>query len=562
MLDQGTFEGKIVGHTAQFLGIPYAEPPSVSLLARTMTSLTVLFRVGNLRLRRPREPAPYTGRRDVTNFGPTCPQQAMPLPSEASHIPALADSINAVLNNMYEWTTSEDEDCLTINVMKPATTAADTKLPVLVWIFGGGFQIGGTATYGEAAQLLVERSISLQKPAIYVSMNYRLSALGWLASKEVQADNAANLGLWDQRLALQWVQKYIDKFGGDPAKVTIWGESAGAISVAMHMLSNGGDPRGLFRAAIMQSGGPIPVAGVEKGQVYYDDLVRDTGCDRDPDTLGCLRAAPFASLKAAMDKSPNFFSYQGLALPYLPRVDGDFVKESPLELVKQKKVAQVPMIAGDLGLINLARTSLLAQSYAGNCDDEGSLFSLGNLNLSTTADTKQFLKRYMLPNASDGDIELMLHHYPDNPTLGCPFDTGLRNMLSFQFKRIAAIQGDVAFHSPRRFLLKHTAGTQPSWSFLSKRGKDTAYLGSTHATDLMNSYGPSGELRDYIISFTTSLNPNVGDSGNIKWPRYDPNNPQALVFQDSVVFPMKVEYDNYRSSALDFVANISLLNPL
>ncbi|KAA1472235.1 carotenoid ester lipase precursor [Dentipellis sp. KUC8613] len=528
MLDQGVFEGQITGQTAQFLGIPYAEPP-----------------VGDLRLRRPQAPAPYTGRHDASKFGPTCPQQAMSLPSEASRIPALADAISAALNTMYERSASEDENCLTINVIKPATMEAGTKLPVLVWIFGGGFQIGGTATYGEAAQLLVERSILLQKPAIYVSMNYRLSALGWLASREVQAENVANLGLWDQRLALEWVQKYIDKFGGDPTKVTIWGESAGAISVAMHMLSNGGEPQGLFRAAVMQSGGPIPVAGVENGQRYYDDLVRDTGCDGQPDTLGCLRAAPFASLKAAMDKSPNFFSYQGLALPYLPRVDGDFIKESPLELVKQGKVAKVPMITG-------------------NCDDEGSLFSLGSLNLSTTADTRQFLKRYMLPNASADDVKLMLQYYPDIPHLGCPFDTGLRNMLSIQFKRIAAIQGDVAFHSPRRFLLKHTAGTQPSWSFLSKRGKDTAYLGATHATDLANSYGPSGELRDYILNFATNLDPNAGGSGTFKWPRYNPNTgkPQALVFDDSVLSPVNVKHDDYRPNALEFVANLSLSNSL
>ncbi|TFY51461.1 hypothetical protein EVG20_g10993, partial [Dentipellis fragilis] len=197
-----------------------------------------------------------------------------------------------------------------------------------------------------------------------------------------------------------------------------------------------------------------------------------------------------------------------------------------------------------------------------NCDDEGSLFSIASINLSTTADTKQFLKSYMLPNATDYEIDLMLQYYPDNPILGCPFDTGGLNKLSQQFKRVAAIQGDVVFHGPRRFLLKHSADKQPSWSFLSKRGKDLAYLGSAHATDLLNSYGPTGELRDYIIGFTSNLNPNIGSGGHLTWPQYDTKNLKAVVFQDAILSPIQVAKDDYRQQSLEFVANISLLNPL
>ncbi|KAA1472211.1 carotenoid ester lipase precursor [Dentipellis sp. KUC8613] len=526
VLDEGTFEGKTAGKTVQFLGIPFAKPP-----------------IGDLRLSRPVKFPPYKGKYYATDFGYSCPQQAMTLPSRAGGNQELKDAVNKIVNGIYGMMTPENEDCLTINVIKPATAKPDAKLPVIVWIFGGGFEMGGTSTYGLTAQALVERSIDLKQPAIYVSMNYRLSALGWLASKEIKDAKAGNLGLWDQQLALKWIQEYIGKFGGDPTKVTIWGESAGAISVAMHMLANDGDPQGLFRGAIMQSGGPIPVAGMENGQVYYDNLVQDLGCGCAADTLECLRQVPFTSFKVAMNKAPNFFSYQGLVLAYLPRVDGDFIKEPPLQLVRKGKVARVPMITG-------------------NCDDEGSLFSIASINLSTTADTKQFLKSYMLPNASDYEIDLMLKYYPDDPVLGCPFDTDVRNMLSYQFKRIAAIQGDVVFHGPRKFLLKYSADKQPSWSFLSKRGKDMAYLGSAHATDLLNSYGPTGELKDYIIGFASNLDPNKGSGGHLKWPQYDIKDPKAVIFQDSALSPIKIERDDYRQRALEFVGNISLLHPL
>lgn len=89
-----------------------------------------------------------------------------------------------------------------------------------------------------------------------------------------------------------------------------WGESAGAISVSLHMLVNKGNQEGLFRGAIMQSGGPIPVGDIEHGQKYYDALVKNAACDNSPDTLQCLRSVPYARFKYAMDLSPNFFAHQ------------------------------------------------------------------------------------------------------------------------------------------------------------------------------------------------------------------------------------------------------------
>ncbi|KAI0265669.1 carotenoid ester lipase precursor [Gloeopeniophorella convolvens] len=520
-LDDAIFHGSRVGKTDQWLGIPFAKPPT-----------------GRRRLSLPEPLEPYSGLQFAQKYGRSCPQQLMTLP-DGLDLQLVKDASEAV-GRMYEGVTPDDEDCLTINIVKPVEANSGSNLPVVVWIFGGGFELGGTATYDGGS--IVSRSLDLKQPVIFVSMNYRLSAFGFLPGKEVKKDGVGNLGLQDQRLALKWVQNYISEFGGDPSKVTIWGESAGAISVAMHMLTNNGDQEGLFRGAIMQSGGPIPVSDIEHGQQYYDQMVKDTGCKGKSDTLACLREVPYNTFKYAMDRSPNFFAYQGLVLAWLPRVDGVFLKEPPQYAVLRGHVSNVPMITG-------------------NCDDEGSLFSLATLNISTSADLKEYVKLYMMPSATDEEVDLLLKYYPDDQRAGCPFDTGLKNALSAQFKRVAAIQGDFVFHGPRRFFLKNRADKQKSWAFISKRGKDTPFLGSAHATDLLNSFG-TGELKDYVIRFTNNLDPNGKTGLGIPWPQYNLRRPQAIIFQDNSLFPVVLGDDNYRTDALNFVANLSLIHPI
>jgi len=427
---------------------------------------------------------------------------------------------------------------LTINVITPEDATEASNLPVVVWIFGGGFEIGGTAIYDGWS--IVSRSIEIGEPIIFVSMNYRVSAFGFLAGKEVKDAKIGNLGLQDQRLALKWVQQYISAFGGDPSKVTIWGESAGAISVALHMLVNKGDQEGLFRGAIMQSGGPIPVGDIEHGQEHYDQLVKNAGCDTSVDTLECLRTAPYARFKYAIDLSPDFFAYRGLALAWLPRVDGVFLTEPPQYSVLRGHVANVPMITG-------------------NCDDEGSLFSLSSLNITTTIGVGQYLRSFMMPTASQSEVDGLMQYYPEDPAAGCPFDTESRNMLSQSYKRIAAIQGDIVFHGPRRLLLKYRANKQDSWAFIHKRFKYLPFVGAAHGTDLANSFG-RGDLVDYIIYFTQNLDPNGNQP--IRWPKYDLQNPKALIFQDDALFPVIIGNDDYRIDPLNFAVNLSLLHPI
>ncbi|KAI0671152.1 carotenoid ester lipase precursor [Trametes maxima] len=516
-LDQGTFVGTTDGTTNKFLGIPFAKAP-----------------VGDLRFNLPVAVDPYTGTHTVTAFGPSCPQQAInfDFPSELAE-----DAVNFIVNSIFQLVFPSQEDCLSINVMVPAGTKPNAKLPVVAWIFGGGFELGSPSMYDGGS--IVSRSIKLGEPVIYVSMNYRVSAYGFLASKEVKEAGVGNLGLQDQRLALHWIQKYISAFGGDPTKVTIWGESAGAISVALHLITNGGDTQGLFRGAFMQSGSPIPVGDIAHGQADYDKIVSETGCSGSADTLSCLRQVPFDTLKKAVDASPGIFAPQSLRLAWLPRVDGKFLTDAPQNLVQQGSVANVPFVTGD-------------------CDDEGTLFSLSTLNVTSESDLRSYVQSNYLPEASSSEVDQLLKLYPQDITSGSPFNTGILNALTPQFKRLAAMQGDLVFQAPRRFLLQNRDGKQPMWSFLNKRLKGLPVLGSAHATDILNVYA-GGDMTNYLINFVNNLDPN--GKSLLSWPKYSKASPKLLTFQDGLI-PLAVTNDNFRVDAMNFITQLSLAHPL
>ncbi|OSC98005.1 carotenoid ester lipase precursor [Trametes coccinea BRFM310] len=516
-LDQGTFIGTSDGKTNKFLGIPFAKAP-----------------VGDLRFNLPVAVEPYTGTHTVTSFGPSCPQQAVDfdLPSQLAE-----DAVNFIVNSIYQAVFPAQEDCLNLNVVVPAGTKPTDKLPIVAWIFGGGFELGSPAMYDGGA--IVSRSIEMNEPVIYVSMNYRVSAFGFLASQEVKDAGVGNLGLQDQRLALRWIQKYISAFGGDPTKVTIWGESAGAISVALHLITNGGNSEGLFRGAFMQSGSPIPVGDISHGQADYDALVSETGCTGAADTLQCLRQVPYDTLKKAVDASPGIFSPNSLRLTWLPRVDGKFLTDTPQNLVQQGSVANVPFVTGD-------------------CDDEGTLFSLSTLNITTDDELRSYITTNYMPQIESKSLDDLFTAYPADITQGSPFDTGILNALTPQYKRLAAMQGDLVFQAPRRFFLQHRSGLQPTWSFLSKRLKGLPALGSAHATDILNIYG-GGELADYLINFATNLNPNGKTVAS--WPQYTTSSPKLLTFLDGIT-PVTITNDDYRVDAMNLLTELSLQFPI
>ncbi|KAJ7448790.1 carotenoid ester lipase precursor [Mycena latifolia] len=520
VLDNGTFIGaSTTPDTASFLNIPFAQPP-----------------VGDLRFRLPAPVLPYNGTRTVTAMGPACPQQT-------AVVPILSGVVQKVVGELFEdWYSSKypsAEDCLTINIIKPANATAASKLPVVLWLFAGGFEFGTPARYDGVP--IVQRSIAMGQPIIYASINYRVSAFGFLGGKEVRAAGVGNLGLHDQREALRWMQKYISAFGGDPAKVTIWGESAGAISVGLQMLANGGDTEGLFRAGYMQSGSPVPVGPIENGQKYYDTLVSQTGCANASDTLACLRTVPYATLKAAQDASPFFLSYQSLVLAWVPREDGVFLTDNPQRLVQQGKVAAVPFVTGD-------------------CDDEGTIFSLSTLNVTSDAEFSEYLRSVWAPTAGASRVAALAAAYPGGLSDGSPFGTGILNALSPQFKRLAAFQGDAVFHAPRRFFQQSLSGKQSQWGYLNKRNKAIPFVGSYHTSDVSIVYG-AGELTDYLINFVTTLDPNGATVP--AWPQYTADAPNLLTLQDGIgQEKIVVTQDTFRAEAMGVLTNISLEFPI
>jgi acetylcholinesterase len=202
----------------------------------------------------------------------------------------------------------------------------------------------------------------------------------------------------------------------------------------------------------------------------------------------------------------------------------------------------------------------------GDCDDEGTIFALSVSNLTTDHEVAAYLEQHVVssPNATIAKtfVAEILAAYPADPTQGSPFDTGTANAITPQYKRIAAIFGDVIFQAPRRFFLQHTAGKQEQFAFLNKRGKSTPVLGTLHGSDVGIIYGPS-DMTDYLIHFGVMLDPN-GENTNaseIAWPAYTPDAPTLLTFLDGSM-PLALSNDTYREEAMQTLIQASLVDPL
>ncbi|KAK8124319.1 uncharacterized protein PG998_000078 [Apiospora kogelbergensis] len=313
----GTYEGLHLPTWGQdaFLGMPFAQPP-----------------VGPLRWRWPQSiNASFEGTRNATEYGHSCMQ--------------------------YGSNFDLSEDCLTINVVRPTAaevSASKEPLPVLIWIYGGGLSLGSTADPQYNLSGIVRASQDMGRPVVGVSMNYRLGMWGFLQTPQLLAEGSSNAGLLDQRLALRWVQDNIARFGGDPRRVTVWGESAGAQSIAYQMFAHGGRDDGLFRSAILESGG-------RRGRSWYaaaaENLTRTVGCGGSPDPLACLRSVDSAALFAAHPTTV-----------WNPLLDGDFLTGYPSQLMREDRFVRVPLMTG----ANTDETFALAGDAAQ--DTEAQLF--------------------------------------------------------------------------------------------------------------------------------------------------------------------------------------------
>ena len=504
-----------------FNAIPFAKPP-----------------VGQLRLKPPQSIVAPQGTIQATGMAASCPQMTVSTPSA---VPAAVASILSSLP-IVQAAAGGQEDCLTLNVNRPVGATSSSKLPVLVWIYGGGFEIGSSNTYDGSG--LVRDSVTYNEPIIFVAMNYRLGGFGFMGGSEILKDGSANLGLLDQRLALQWVADNIAAFGGDPRKVTIWGESAGAISVwnqmALYNGNNNYKNHPLFRGAIMNSGSIVPAYPMDtsKAQVVFDTVVQVAGCSAASSKLSCLRNLPYDVFYNATNSVPSILGYDSVALSYLPRPDGKILTKSPDVLAQTGKYAKVPFILGDQ-------------------EDEGTLFSLVQSNISTTDQLRQYIKTIFFPTASDEAINAILTAYPDDQAQGSPFGTGQLNQLYPQFKRLAAILGDLTFTLTRRGFLNTAAQVNPDvpfWSYLSSYFYGTPILGTFHGSDILQVFNnvppayPGFAFRSYYLSFVNNLNPNIHTTYPT-WPEWKGN--KQLIHMNTTT--QSLITDDFRQNAYNLL---------
>ncbi|CAL8350983.1 unnamed protein product [Lota lota] len=303
----------VLGHDVRaFLGIPYAKPP-----------------LGELRFRPPKPAVKWEGVKNAATFSNTCYQ--------------LPDTLYPGFNGAEMWNpnTPVSEDCLYLNLWTPHLKVQQQALPVLVWIYGGGFTSGTTSL-----ALYDGRFLSQSENVVVVSMNYRLGALGFLSLPE--NDNIrGNAGLLDQQLALRWVADNIAFFGGDSSKVTLFGESAGAASVGFHLLSP--SSHGLFKRAVLQSGSPTaPWASLSRMQAWNRTrtLASLLGCPRSPavDLERCLQRVDPVDIVTRQFEVLTEASV--IVLPFLPLVDGDFLPDEPEVLLKTGNFKKTEVLFG------------------------------------------------------------------------------------------------------------------------------------------------------------------------------------------------------------------------
>ncbi len=344
-IDNGVLEGSVAHGVAAFKGIRFAAPP-----------------VGALRWRPPQPVAPWHGVREALRYGPDCLQ--VPFPGDAAPL-----------------RTMPEEGCLFLNVWRPAR-ASSRKLPVMVWIYGGGFVNGGTSP------AVYDGSEFARDGIVLVSFNYRLGNFGFFAHPALTAEQPqgplGNYAFMDQIAALKWVQRNIAAFGGDPTNVTIFGESAGGMSV--HVLLTSPLARGLFAKAIIESGGGRPgllgarriSGGPGSAEAVGVALAKGFGIEGTGEAaLERLRAIPANVLVSGLNMaSMGRGHYVGG-----PILDGELDLGAPTQLYSEGKAARVPVMIGtnsmDIGFLQAKTLDDLYAQFGPDAEQARAVYGAG-----------------------------------------------------------------------------------------------------------------------------------------------------------------------------------------
>ncbi|EXM14738.1 triacylglycerol lipase [Fusarium oxysporum f. sp. vasinfectum 25433] len=492
-LSNGTYRGTYNQHYHQdlFLGIPYAKAP-----------------VNDLRLRVPQSlNSTWTSIRNATKYSPSCIGYG---------------SDTWVLGNHVS------EDCLTINVVRPAGLPEGAKLPVAVWIHGGGWVNGGSSDPRYNLSFIVEQSVRKGMLIIAASMNYRLHAWGFLHSAELAAEGSTNLGY------------------------------RGAFSVGSQLIAYGGRDDKLFSAAILQSGSPL-VFGLKPQtastwEPYWNKLLHTTNCSV-AEPVACLRKLPTNELSAVLNSSFASPPSWGQV------VDGDFIPASGRALLKKGKFAKVPLLMG---------TNF----------DEGTEFASQGIN--TTSQFAQYVRSVGVAKPAVHSIEKL---YSNNPAVGIPGTLkgrpeGHLTYLGRQYKRAAAFSGDVFQHGGRRLTTQSWAKQHiPVWSYhwnvlvenvspakgashfqevvftfnnVNGQGYDTVVSNNPLAGKPARLVKLADVMSTAWISFIVNHNPN-SYAQSLTWPQYRERSGKNLVFDDNVTGLAYSESDSFSHIQIAYI---------
>ena len=456
----GRIQGREKDGVLLFAGIPYAAPP-----------------VGRRRFRAAVPHDRWRGVRDARKFGPAAPQVASGGMTDPAPV---------------RW----DEDCLTLNVQTPALD--DAARPVLVWIHGGGYRNGqGAVPWYNGARFAANGGI------VAVTINYRLGALGFtdLARFGDEFATSGVNGILDQITALAWVRDNIASFGGDPAKVTIAGESAGGFSVGTLL----GSPcsQGLFRAAIPQSGAAHHVLPASAGAVVADRFLEALGVD---DVVGLEASSVDAILDAqgrvarALERGPGLATALGVPVSaFYPVVGSDVLPEPPLDAIRAGRNAGVPVLAGS----NRDETTLWGYGDVDAAKLDDAAQGLGGAALLATY-------RRMRPGATDAEL-------------------------------MTAITTDHMFRIPAIRLAEARGGD--TWLYQFNWRSRVAHLGATHALEIPFAFDNLHQAGVAAFIGPGPMPQHVADAVHGTWTRFirdgDPGFPaysldrrETMVFDD------------------------------
>ena len=470
----GAIAGSIDEGIRSFKGIPYAQPP-----------------VGPLRWRPPQPATAWAGTRDATRFGNDCMQK----PFADSRAPAVS------------------EDCLTLNVWTPAQ---GRDLPIMVWVYGGGF------VEGSASLPLYDGARLAQQGVMLVSLNYRTGVFGFLAHRGLAAESpnhsAGNYGMLDVLEALRWVKANAAAFGGDPARVTVFGESAGASMLDLLLVSPMSE--GLIQQAILESPGAMrPLSTLAEAEAIADVVGPD---------VAALRAMPAEAVLAFNGKIVP--AVRRLTTPRAlgPIQDGWVVPRTDTEAFATGRMLHVPLIVG------------------GN-SDEGRAF-VKDWPIHSTAETRAYADQNFGPSAN-----AMLSLY------GLDRDGPVTSGLAYAF-------GDTQFNYGVRGLARGMVAVEPKvWRYVFTHAPGGERTPPTHSEEIDYVFGNLGaprwvprapmdaddrRLSDAMMGAWTRF-ARTGDpkgAGMPTWPRFDAASDPYLEFGDSIVAAR-----GYRTPYLDFV---------